>query len=399
MTRVVLLGAGGAMGREAARYLANSKHIDELVLSDLVEASAHSTMNEIGEVGQLVSVEKCDVLDSVAIRQLLESADLVVNCAGPFFRLGLPTLEAAIDSRTTYLDICDDPEPTIEMLALDEKARMAGVCAVVGMGASPGLSNLLARRAASELDVIIDCFTAWSLDSSTTTAADNSELVDESGEPSGAVIHFMEQIHGVVSVVEDGILVRRPPLEAVELTYPGVSDGTGYVVGHPEPVTLHKSLAIKGRSANLVLVKDGGTAAFLKGLQRDLDSGSIDLIEAGRQLVAPSLTRTAKAALGSLQLDGSGQLPPLFALVTGLKDGKNATVSCHVTSLPHGMSGATAVPAVIGVDQLLVGALPPGVHPPEQIFNPERVLTMLIHYCPTEVVNVDALAPVVAVWH
>ena len=387
--RVVVLGAGGAMGREAARQLARNGAITELVLAD----RAWETVDPSVEGTAPVVVRACDVLDESAMHHLLEPADLVVNCAGPFFRLGVAALRAAIAARTTYLDICDDPQPTIEMLGLDGHARESGVAAVVGMGASPGLSNLLAARAAARLDTVIDCYTGWSLDSTSSPSTDVSELVDAVGEPSGAVVHFMHQIHGEVAVVEGGELVRRPPLAAVELDYPGIGRGTGYVVGHPEPVTLHRSLSITGRSANLVLVKDGGTAAFLRGLQRDLDDGRIDVVEAGRALVAPTTMRVAKAALGALRLKGSGLLPPLFALVTGLVAGRPTTVSCHVTSLPSGMAGATSVPAALAAGQLLAELLPPGVHAPEAVIDADRLLADLVPLCPTPVADVDALAP------
>jgi len=53
-----------------------------------------------------------------------------------------------------YLDINDDWESTEAMLAMDAAARGRGVTAVIGMGASPGISNLLARHAMRRLDLV-----------------------------------------------------------------------------------------------------------------------------------------------------------------------------------------------------------------------------------------------------
>ena len=47
------------------------------------------------------------------------------------------------------------------MLELDGQAREAGVPAVVGIGASPGVSNLPAATAASELDGVDEVITGW----------------------------------------------------------------------------------------------------------------------------------------------------------------------------------------------------------------------------------------------
>ena len=43
---------------------------------------------------------------------------------------------AAIDARRNYIDVCDDPVPTLDMLAHDREAKAAGVTALIGLGAS-----------------------------------------------------------------------------------------------------------------------------------------------------------------------------------------------------------------------------------------------------------------------
>lgn len=392
--RVLVLGAAGAMGAMAAHHIARNPAVRALVLTDLHAGRLQRVASTIGDVDCTVAVAECDVLDPVALRRLLDRADVVVNCAGPFFRLGVPTLRAAIETATAYLDICDDPEPTLDMLALDDAARAAGVPAVIGMGASPGLSNLLALRAAGRLDTVADCYTGWALDdASPAPRTDEDDRAGARGTPSGAVLHFMEQIHGAVYVVEDGALVRRPPLEAFALDFPGMGRGTGYLVGHPEPITLRTSLGITGRCVNLVLLHDGTTAAYLKGLQRDLDAKALDRAEAGRLLLSPSASRSAVALAEGVSFTGRGALPPFFALVRGTKDGVPTTIGCHVTTLPRGMAGATAVPAALAVAQLIDTAPPAGVHAPEAVIDADRLLRDLLPHCAEHVEDVDRLAP------
>ncbi len=400
--QVVAMGAAGDMGRTAARHLATNGAISEPLLADLDVARAEMLAGSLaGTASGRVRATVCDVLDDRTARRVLDSADLVLNCSGPLFRLGIPTLRAAIDTTTMYLEICDDPDPTIEMLRLDEDARVAGLASVVGMGASPGISNLLALRAARRLDHVRDCFTGWSLDDSRDGPGDGGDggdgeeqgLVRADGAPSGAVVHFMEQIHGAVSVVEDGVLVRRPPLDAIELEYPGLDRGTGYVVGHPEAVTLLGSLGLSGRSCSLVVVRDGSTAAFLRGLRSDLDDGDLDLDRAARALLRPSAMRSARAAVAGVALRGGGSLPPLFAWASGTADGRPATVGCHVTAMPRGMAGATAIPAALAAAQLLADRPRPGVHAPEAVIDADRLLTELIPFCTTPVDDLESLAP------
>ena len=59
----------------------------------------------------------------------MKNINIVVNTCGPFFKFGEPILSAAIDSGCHYLDICDDWEPTLEMMKLDANAKSAGVSA------------------------------------------------------------------------------------------------------------------------------------------------------------------------------------------------------------------------------------------------------------------------------
>jgi saccharopine dehydrogenase-like NADP-dependent oxidoreductase len=394
---VVLLGAGGGMGRMAARHLARTPGIDRLVLSDARHEAAQAVRAGLDtrSTGVTVDVAGVDILDGAALRARFHDADVVLNCAGPFFRLGVPVLEAAIETGTAYIDICDDPAPTRAMLALDARAREAGVSAVIGMGASPGLSNLLARRAARHLDVVESCFTAWPLDlpapGSTDVATD--DVVAPDGRPTAAAIHLMEQISGVVDVVDAGQLVERAPLRPVMLDYPGRGSGTGYVVGHPEPITLHTSLALTGDGACLMLVRPA-SLAYLREIQRDLDRGRLDHHAAALALVRPTAGRSVRAAFGARGVAGAGALPSFFVHLTGTKDGARVEVGCHLTSAPTGMDGITAIPAVLALRQMLDQPLAPGVHAPEQVIDPDRLLLDLLPHCTPSVETVDDLAPV-----
>ena len=62
------------------------------------------------------------------------------------------------------MDICDDWKPTLDILNdLDEMAKEANITALIGMGSSPGLTNLMAMLASSKLDQIDELITAWGI--------------------------------------------------------------------------------------------------------------------------------------------------------------------------------------------------------------------------------------------
>ncbi|MBK9178685.1 MAG: saccharopine dehydrogenase NADP-binding domain-containing protein [Acidimicrobiales bacterium] len=394
--RVVCLGAAGGMGATAGRHLARLDGVHELVLADRDGAGLGRTVASLVGPHPRVATAVVDVLDRDALRRLLEPADLVLSCAGPFFRLGVPTLQAAIATGTTYVDICDDPDPTRAMLELDGAAREAGVAAVLGMGASPGLSNLLARRAAARLDEVHDCFTGWPLDlpAPGQTSSPRDEGATAGGGVSAAAVHLMEQISGSITVVEDGRLVERPPLAAVPLRYPGLGDGVAYTVGHPEPLTLVSTLGITGRAANVMLMKRA-TVPYLRRIRDDLDRGRLGLESAAGLVLRPPVGRSLRALAASPTAASHGRLPAFFALLRGTRGGHPRLVGCHLTAAPPGMDGATAIPAVLAVAQLLDHPAPAGVHPPDAVVDGGRLLADLLPWCTPSPASADELAPVV----
>ncbi len=63
-----------------------------------------------------------------------------------------PILNAVIKSRINYVDVCDDVDVTIDILnTMNDRAKKAGISALIGMGSSPGITNIIARLASEQL--------------------------------------------------------------------------------------------------------------------------------------------------------------------------------------------------------------------------------------------------------
>lgn len=386
--KVLALGGAGAMGRVAARVAAALPGVHELVIADRDLPAARRTAAALAAATAVpVRALRVDVTDAAELRAALGEADAVLNTVGPYYRFGLDVLRAAIRTGTHYLDICDDWEPTLAMLDLDEEARAAGVRAVIGMGASPGVSNLLAARAAARLDTLTDVYTAWPVDVAPQPdgAPPDTSLRDPNGAVSAAAVHWMQQISGTVAAVEGGRIVRCAPLRPVTLDLPGGHRGTAYTVGHPEPVTLHRSLRPGGRAANLMVIR-AGTAAYLDVLRDDLDAGRLSNETAAADLDSPTLRRTLRAAARAPRLRGPGTLPPFFAAAVGTRDGRLAAALVHLKGaerLLADMAESTGVPAGLGLGQLLDGTVgAAGVHAPEAVIDGERFFRELARECP-----------------
>lgn len=377
--KVLALGGPGAMGAVAVRTAARLPGIDEIVVADRDLGAARRFAAAAAAAGLSIRARHVDVTDPTVLRDALSDADVVLNTVGPYYRFGLPVLEAAIETGTHYLDLCDDWEPTLRMLDLDAAAREAGVCAVIGMGASPGISNLLAVVAARELDSVEDFYTAWPVD----VPAGHTESLPRNGNgghPPAAVVHWMEQISGTIAVIGAGRLTHESPLRPVPLDLPGGRRGTGYTVGHPEPVTLQRMLQPSGAAATLMIVTPG-TAAFLDVLRRDIDTGKLTNETAAAEMMKPGLLRGIRSLVAAGRFRSPETLPLFFAAVRGSRDGLSQLVLARVADdsasgaplFIDDMSRATGIPLALGLSQVIDGtARRPGVHPPEAVIDPDR---------------------------
>lgn len=394
--RILALGGAGAMARAAIRKAVTLPAVREIVIADRDVVAAHAVADELVGQGVRIDPRRVDVTALGELHDALRGVDVVLNTVGPYHRFGTTVLEAAIRTRTNYLDICDDWEPTAQMLALDTLAREAGVCAIIGMGASPGVSNLLAALAARELDTVENAYTAWPVDIS--EPLDSAETVTVAARTSAAMAHWMHQISGTIAVARAGEITREAPLRAVTLTLPGGRSGTTYTVGHPEPLTLHRTLAPSGEAANLMVVTPG-TVAYLDVLRTDIDNGKLTDESAAGDLAKPTLRRALRSAKRMPAFRSHGNLPPFFATVTGTAGPEHRTVLAHLLDTAEtvgftaDMAEFTGIPLALGLSQLADGrAARPGVHAPEAIIDPYRFFTDLgVHLGvdPTRLVSVE----------
>jgi len=364
---VAILGGAGEMGRTAVAIISQFEQIGEIIIGDYDKAKAEAIVSQHLPNSKVpIRSEFIDIADRSQLYSFLKNVPVVLNTVGPFYKFGVDVLTGAIASGCHYIDICDDWEPTIEMLDLDHSAQMNEVLAIVGMGASPGISNLLARLVCEELETIEDLFTVWPVDAGERGDA-IEQVVQENKGASGAIIHWMQQISGEIDLIENGKQVSRPPMQAIELQYPALGSGSGYTVGHPEPLTLAKSMGISGNSASLMLMQSA-TAAFISNLGKEINRGKTSIEDAALQVGSPSLMKKLKAALAQVQYPKAKDLPPFFAWGKGTINEEQYVIAARITSSPPAMDSATAWPLAIALQQILENQIDAvGVHAPETI--------------------------------
>lgn len=370
--KVICLGGTGGMGRYAARTAAAFDFVKEVIIADLNAAAAESFASELGEKARAVAV---DVTDASLLKSVLEQGDIVLNTVGPFFRFGVPVLTAVIETGKNYIDICDDWEPTLEMLALHDRAVQAGITAVIGLGASPGITNLMAVLAIRELDRADTIYTVWDLDSA------KPETIGPT--PSAAMVHGMLQLTGKIRVWEDGGYKDVRPVRKVPIHYPGIGPRTSWSIGHPEAITLPRYFPGLKTSRNLMVTSYANVfGLWIVGAL--VNSGLLSIEKAARiaeKIEGTGVGRTPDDFIRESKSAGPLRLPPLFALAEGEKDGKPASAAVTVLGAPAGgMGGATGVPLAAGL-AMFQGKLKPGVYAPEGVIDPEKFLNVMAPLC------------------
>ncbi|NOY94003.1 MAG: saccharopine dehydrogenase [Deltaproteobacteria bacterium] len=371
---VLALGGSGLVGRYALRTLRRLRPEVAVTLADRDITAARAFADELG--GEVECVQ-LDVTHGDQLRATLEGAPLVMNTVGPYFRFGLPILRAALEAGCDYLDVCDDPEPTLAMLELDGLARERGATAVLGLGMSPGVTNLLAVHAISLLSEARELITGWDLDSA------KPEVVGP--EPSAAILHGIEQLTGTIRVRRRGVFVDEAPVRATRVDYPGAASCRCYTIGHPEPITLPRTFPELAESVN-VMSTDWRTAMAIRLLGKLVDRGLLTPRTAAswaERVEGPSTGDIdAEVALRELA-SGRRDVPPVFALARGTLDGRAARVGVTLSATPPGgMGGATGLPLGVGASLFLRGLVGrPGVHAPEALIPLEPFFTALAALC------------------
>jgi len=365
--RIAIIGGAGDMGRVACDTIVTDPAITSVVIADRDGARATELAQELGAKA---SGRELDITDSSALRAAIADVDVVVNTVGPFYLYGRPVLEAAIESRKHYVDIADDWEPTIEMLALDEDARAAGVTAIIGMGASPGLSNLLAAVAHDELDEVEKLYTVWRGGSGVPKAPANPDDV----KPAAAIDHWIHNLAEPIRIWRDGAFQEAVALEELVMDYPGIGTAPVWTCGHPEPITLPRYYPEIKEALNLMFSRPGLIDAA-RTVRDRVRSGELTVPEASKAFILAPGRRGPEA----------GEVPAypgVFAYAEGAKGGRPARVVVSTNHMPEGEMGeATCVPTAIAVGMLARGEITAtGVFGPEGCVDPKIFFDRLSPY-------------------
>ena len=357
--RAIVLGGAGGMGQGVARDLIKQEQITNLVSGDLYPDPARLAPKL--RDSEKVKLIKMDVNDHGDMVNTFKEVDVVINCAGPFYKTAVPVAKAAVEAKVNYIDICDDYEGT-EILfdsEIDKMAREAGITVLTGMGSDPGTNNVLVKWYADRLDRVDDIYLYWVVAIAELAGAawDHSLHMTLGKVPqylNGALVH----VEGGTEVTAEEFL---EPLGTCHVRY----------VGHPQPLTIPKY--IKG--VKNVVIKGALIPIWVDELIKEQkDTGFL-----GREAIDIRGTKVTPYDL-ALKLwetipegrDKGPQSSGLKVIVKGERAGKKVT---YTADMAGRMAPGTGLPASIAALMMDAGQVTEkGVVAPEGCIDPGKFL-------------------------
>ena len=221
--KILLLGCG-FVGAEVARDLKETGDFSKLLISDINLERPEKVASELSD--ERISADSGDVFDRKNIVSMMKEFDIIADCTD--IRHSMVALEAAIEAKKHYINLTGAMD--IEKLKLDREAKKSGISAMLSFGCSPGITNILAKHGANQLD--------------------EAETIQVSFEGSGGMVpspgllesclHQFDMEESERSFYEDGEYVKVPPFygqKIVKFAEP-VGERKTYIMAHGETRTI-----------------------------------------------------------------------------------------------------------------------------------------------------------------
>ncbi|WP_334173920.1 saccharopine dehydrogenase NADP-binding domain-containing protein [Pseudoxanthobacter sp.] len=374
--KITLLGGAGLMGAGIVRDLLSDRAIvpvDAVRICDASEARMAALVAELGD--PRLETFALDVSDDAGLAAALAGADICINAVPTLLGFQMRIFEAALAARVPYLDLGGLGVFTVKQIAEHERFRAAGVTAVVGTGSDPGMSNVLCRAVADELDTIERINLYWAAE---LIGPENPVLV-----PPYSISTVLAEYAQPSTQFLDGRHVECAPLTGVEtLDLPEPWGRCSFMYSpHSEQLTvpLAEGIAEKGiREFTWKLHLPHREHEAWVGLVKAGFGINNDPVTVGGTAVKP--LDVLSAVIARNIAENQSRIPAQqsheihFAIGRGTRAGKPATVRCEVIITPDPLydgyvDAGTSMNASIAAQLMLARPLRPGVYAPESYFN------------------------------
>lgn len=361
--KVLVVGGTGGMGQGVARDLIKQERIEKVTLGDI--NTDPERVQEKLRASSKVSLMKIDVNDHTGMVGAIKGVDVVVNCAGPFYKTAVAVARAAVEAKVNYIDICDDYEAAQILFAsdIDAAAKQAGITVLTGMGSDPGTNNVLVKWYADRLDRVDEIYLYW--------VVSIAELAGAAWD------HSLHMVLGKIPQYIDGKLVEVDGGggEEVEHFLDPLGECLISYVGHPQPITIPRYI----KDVKTVVIKGALIPVWVDRLikeQKDMGLlGNEPMEVKGTKVVPYDLALKLWNTIPEGR-DNGPAASGLKVIVKGERQGKQVTYTADIVGR---MAPGTGLPASIAALMMDAGEVTvKGVVAPEGCIDPDRFLAELL---------------------
>jgi saccharopine dehydrogenase (NAD+, L-lysine-forming) len=237
-SKVIVLGGAGAMAQVTIRDLLGARGIDRIGVADV-------RLGRATEISRRLRSDKLEAIEVDArqkgslIREL-RRWDVLVNST--WYELNLVVMNSAISAGIHYIDLGGLYHYTLKQLMRNKEAKDAGVTCVLGIGSSPGLTNVMAAHLGKKFSKI----RSVKIRSAASAAKGGSMF-----RPPYSIRTILDEGTMPAVVLRDGKIRKVPALSGKETFVMPEPIGRveGFYTLHSELATLPKSL---GRGVSMM---------------------------------------------------------------------------------------------------------------------------------------------------
>ncbi|MDB5524439.1 MAG: 3-beta hydroxysteroid dehydrogenase/isomerase family protein [Rhizobium sp.] len=373
---ITIPGGAGFMGAGIVRDLISDRAIIDIKKIRICDTSRSRMEALVAELGDArLEIFDLDVTDPARLAAAITGADICMNCVPTLAGYQMVIFEAAFAARVPYVDLGGLGIYTVKQIAEHERFKAAGMTAVTGVGADPGMSNVICRAVADELDEIDRINLYWAAE---LVGDENPVLVP----PYSISTVLAEYAHPSTQFLDGRHMICDPMTGVEVLDLPEPWGRCEFMYSpHSEQLTvpLADGIAEKGIreftwKLHLPHREHEAWVGLVKAGFGDLDA----TVEVGGVQVKP-LDVLSKVIQRNIEKNGH-RIPEQqsheihFAIGHGRKDGLPRTVRCDVIVTPDPMydgfvDACTSMNASIAAQLILKYPKKPGVYAPEGYFD------------------------------
>ena len=357
--KALVLGGAGAVCSETTRDLAKYSKFEKIVIAEYNTDAGNQLVESIGDPRLEVIFFDANNYDSML--KLFPDYDVVVN--GLPWKYDLPVTKACVEVGVNGLDVSTEED----QWDYDAAAKEKDIVFIPGVGATPGITNAMAKHAADQMDEVDDIQIYFAAFRCPAPAP-------------GLLITFLWEFHPKTEgrvYYEDGEFHWVGPFEGLKnITFPGeIGEQEVCYIPHPETRTMPKSLG-----ARKVSVRGCFPPHAMRLAKAMLESG----LYSEEPIIVKGVETNALEIMHEILLTlPETKETPLWAYglvvdVYGKKDGKDIKIKHWSEHPPMDKWGGKAayykniaIPLSIGAQMIVRGDVDArGVVPPELALDP-----------------------------